>query len=50
MSSFYTNVCRYGNSMLYRGYNQHGKRIYRKDTEFKPVFYTETKLLLNGLV
>ena len=45
MSSFYTNVCRYGNSMLYRGYNQHGKRIYRKDTEFKPVFYTQTKTL-----
>jgi len=29
--------------MLYRGYNQHGKRIYRKDNEFKPVFYTQTK-------
>lgn len=42
--SFYTNVCRYGNSMLYRGYNQHGKRIYRKDNEFKPVFYTQTKI------
>ena len=41
--SFYTNVCRYGNSILYRGYNQNGHRIYKRDTEFKPVFFTETK-------
>ena len=41
--SFYTNICRYGNTILYRGYNQHGKRIYKRDTEFKPVFFTETK-------
>ena len=41
--SFYTNVCRYGNTILYRGYNAHGKRIYKRDTDFKPVFYTESK-------
>jgi DNA polymerase elongation subunit (family B) len=40
--SFYTNVCRYGNSILYRGYNAHGKRIYKRDTEFRPVFYAQT--------
>ena len=41
--SFYTNVCRYGNAVLYRGYNQVGKRIYKRDTDFKPVFFTNTK-------
>ena len=41
--SFYTNVCRYGNAILYRGYNQVGGRIYKTDREFKPVFFTETK-------
>ena len=41
--SFYTNVCRYGNAILYRGYNQTGKRIYKRVTDFKPVFYTQTK-------
>ena len=40
--SFYTNVSRYGNSMLYRGYDSYGKRIYRKD-HFKPVFYTRAQ-------
>ena len=41
--SFYTNVCRYGNTILYRGYNHQAKRIYKRDTEFKPVFYVESK-------
>ena len=41
--SFYTNVCRYGNAILYRGYNQVGGRIYKRITDFKPVFYTQTK-------
>ena len=41
--SFYTNVCRYGNTILYRGYNAHGHRIYKRDNEFKPTFYTESK-------
>jgi DNA polymerase elongation subunit (family B) len=40
--SFYTNVCRYGNSILYRGYNDHGKRIYKRITDFKPVFFTQS--------
>jgi hypothetical protein len=40
--SFYTNVSRYGNSMLYRGYDSYGKRVYRKD-HFKPVFYTRAQ-------
>ena len=38
--SFYTSVVRYGNSLLYRGYNAHGKKIYKRETNFKPVFYT----------
>ncbi len=40
--SFYTNVCRYGNTILYRGYNNHAKRIYKRDSEFMPVFYQAT--------
>ena len=40
--SFYTNVCRYGNAILYRGYNQVGGRIYKRISDFKPVFYTQT--------
>ena len=40
--SFYTNVCRYGNTILYRGYNHEAKRIYKRDNEFKPVFFKET--------
>ena len=41
--SFYTSVVRYGNSILYRGYNDHGKKIYKRETQFKPVFYTQTE-------
>ena len=37
--SFYTNVTRYGNSILYRGYDSYGKRVYRKE-HFSPTFYT----------
>lgn len=40
--SFYTNVCRYGNTILYRGYNAHAKKIYKRDTEFMPTFYQAT--------
>ena len=25
---------------MYRGYNAHGKKIYKRETNFKPVFYT----------
>ena len=38
MSSFYTSVVRYGNSMLYRGYDASGKRVIKKET-FSPKFY-----------
>lgn len=42
MSAFYTSVCRYGNSMLYRGYDGHGKRVYKKDN-FKPKYYVPSQ-------
>ncbi|MEK9696346.1 MAG: 3'-5' exonuclease, partial [Candidatus Poseidoniales archaeon] len=41
--SFYTSVTRYGNSILYRGYNAHGKKIYKRESQFKPVFYTQAQ-------
>ena len=41
--SFYTSVVRYGNSILYRGYNAHGKKIYKRETGFKPVFFTQAQ-------
>ena len=41
--SFYTSVVRYGNSMLYRGYNAHGKKIYKRDTQFKPTLYAQVQ-------
>ena len=37
--SFYTSVVRYGNSLLYRGYNAHGKKIYKRETNFQPVSF-----------
>ena len=40
--SFYTSVVRYGNSMLYRGYDSAGKRVSRKDF-FKPTFFTQSR-------
>jgi len=40
--SFYTSVVRYGNSMLYRGYDSAGKRVARKDW-FNPTFYTQSR-------
>ena len=42
MSAFYTSVVRYGNSMLYRGYDGHGKRVYKKDN-FKPKFFVPSR-------
>jgi len=41
--SFYTSVVRYGNSILYRGYDEHGKRIYKKINKFQPTFYVQSK-------
>ena len=40
--SFYTSVVRYGNNMLYRGYDDNGKKVIRKDF-FGPKFYIPTK-------
>lgn len=41
--SFYTSVVRYGNNMLYRGYSSEGKRIYRRDANFKPQFFVRSQ-------
>ena len=38
LMSFYTSVSRYGNSILYRGYDYNGHRVQRKD-QFKPTLY-----------
>ena len=32
---FYTNVSRYGNSILYRGYDHAGKKIIKKISQMK---------------
>ena len=39
---FYTCVNRYGNSILYRGYDKNGKRVEQK-VQFKPTFYLPSK-------
>ena len=39
--SFYTNVARYGNSILYRGYNDNGSPIQKK-IKFSPTLYTHS--------
>ena len=43
MSAFYTSVVRYGNSMLYRGYSSQGKKVYKRDTNFKPIYFVPAK-------
>ena len=40
--SFYTSVVKLGNSILYRGYNEHGNRIQHK-YKFQPTFYVPTR-------
>ena len=40
--SFYTSVVRYGNSMLYRGYDNRGERVIRKE-HFNPEFFVPSK-------
>jgi DNA polymerase elongation subunit (family B) len=40
--SFYTSVVKLGNSILYRGYNDHGNKIQHKYT-FQPTFYAPTR-------
>ena len=42
MQGFYTNVARYGNSILYRGYNQNGAATDRR-IQFSPKFYMPTQ-------
>lgn len=39
---FYTSVVRYGNSFLYRGYDNAGKRVAKKEY-FKPTLFTPSK-------
>lgn len=39
---FYTSVHRYGNNILYRGYNDNGSRIHEK-VRFGPSFYIKAK-------
>jgi DNA polymerase elongation subunit (family B) len=41
MQGFYTSVARYGNSILYRGYNQNGVRV-EKRVPFSPTLYVQT--------
>lgn len=41
--AFYTSVVRYGNSFLYRGYNDAGERVQKKEF-FKPTLYTPAKV------
>ena len=38
---FYTNISRYGNNLLYRGYDE-GRRI-KKKIQFKPTLYVKGK-------
>ena len=40
--NFYTNVSRYGNNILYRGYDTEGKPDLRK-IKYKPTLYAESK-------
>lgn len=43
MSAFYTNVQRFGNQILYRGYDSAGKAVSRK-IKYKPVLYVSTRM------
>ena len=45
--SFYTSVVRYGNSMLYRGYDSNGKRVTRKEN-FSPKFTDDLVFVLTS--
>jgi DNA polymerase elongation subunit (family B) len=38
---YYTNVAKWGNTILYRGV-ENGKRVMRKDTSFEPTLFTKT--------
>ena len=41
MKSFYTSVVRYGSSMLYRGYDATGQKVFKKE-HFKPTFFVNS--------
>ena len=40
--AFYTNVLRFKNNIFYRGYDNTGQRVMRKD-HFKPTFFVSSK-------
>ena len=40
--NFYTSINRYGNTLLYRGYSQDGKRVMRK-INYSPTLYLQSK-------
>ena len=41
-NEFYTSVERYGNRLLYRGYDQECKKV-QKRVPYKPTLYLESK-------
>lgn len=41
MSEFYTSVCRYGNNILYRGYDAAGNPV-KKSYQFKPTLFVSS--------
>ena len=45
VQAFYTNVSRYGNSLLYRGYSYDGKRIQKK-VHFSNTLYLPTPIYI----
>jgi len=42
LSGFYTSVDRFGNSLLYRGYSDTGKKIFQR-IKYKPTLYIKSK-------
>jgi DNA polymerase elongation subunit (family B) len=42
LKEFYTNIDRFGNKLLYRGYDADGKRV-QKRVPYKPTLYLESK-------
>ena len=42
LKEFYTNIDRYGNKLLYRGYDSEGKRV-QKRVPYKPTLYLQSK-------
>ena len=42
LKEFYTNIDRFGNKLLYRGYDANGKRV-QKRVPYKPTLYLESK-------